>query len=44
MNNAELQAYLEEHSRIIDTFRAKGLDYQNEKNQKTPTCQTLERE
>lgn len=34
MNNAELQAYLEEHSRVIDTFRAKGLDYQNEKNQK----------
>lgn len=34
MNNAELQAYLEEHSHIIDTFRDKGLDYQNEKNQK----------
>ncbi|WP_208422556.1 hypothetical protein [Latilactobacillus fragifolii] len=34
MNNAELQAYLEEHSHIIDTFRDKGLAYQNEKNQK----------
>ncbi|MSD82915.1 hypothetical protein GKC32_00795 [Lactobacillus curvatus] len=34
MNNAKLQAYLEEHSHIIDTFRDKGLAYQNEKNQK----------
>ncbi|WP_424349218.1 hypothetical protein ACPBEH_11105 [Latilactobacillus sp. 5-91] len=34
MNKQELLDYLEQNSSAIDTFREKGLEYQNMKNQK----------